>query len=142
MPAIQSPYVTDIKMTNIPLFDSVGCGELMYADPTVQEMIPVPEVYLSKGSKYFILRTSGDSMNEVGINNGDLVLCVKNYHPEVGKRVVALIGDDATIKEYHRENGVVVLKPRSNNPKHQPLKFTNNDEVKIQGVVVRVLKDF
>lgn len=128
-------------MVNIPLFDSVGCGELMFADPTVQEMIPVKSELMSKGSKYFVLRTSGDSMNEAGINDGDLVLCRKNYHPEEGNNVVALIGDDATIKEYRRENGVVVLKPKSSNPKHKPLVFTSNEEMSVQGVVIRVLED-
>ena len=52
---------------------------------------------------------------------------------------MALIGDDATIKEFHRENGAVVLKPRSSNPKHKPLRFTDNEEISIQGIVVRVL---
>ncbi len=80
-------------------------------------------------------------MNLAGINDGDLVLCRKNYHPEEGEIVVALIGDDATIKEYRRENGIVVLKPKSSNPKHEPLTFTNSDEIKVQGVVVCVLKD-
>ena len=58
-------------------------------------------------------------MNKAGINDGDLVLCRKNYHPVDGDTVVALIGDDATIKEYRRENGYVVLKPCSSNPAHK-----------------------
>lgn len=136
---VKSPYVGE--MVKLPLFDSVGCGELMFADPSVQEMIDVPAEYISKGSKYFVLRTRGDSMNKIGINSGDLVLCRKNYHPEVGNNVVALIGDDATIKQYYRENGVVVLKPCSTNPEHKPRIYTNNEEMSVQGVVVRVLKD-
>ena len=76
-------------MIDIPLFESVGCGELLYADPNIQEMISVRKDYISKGSKYFALRVSGDSMNKAGINNGDVVLCVKNYRPEEGKKVVA-----------------------------------------------------
>lgn len=136
---VKSPYFDKTEMVSVPLFESVGCGELMYADPTVQEMISIRKDYMSKGSKYFVLRTKGDSMNKAGINDGDLVLCVKNYRPEEGKKVVALIGDDATIKEYRRENGYVVLKPNSSNPEHKPLKFKTNEEVRMQGVVVRVL---
>lgn len=134
---VKSLYVGE--MVKLPLFDSAGCGELMFADSTVQEMIDVPASYISKGSKYFVLRTTGDSMNKAGINDGDLVLCRKNYHPEIGNKVVALIGDDATVKEYYRENGAVVLKPCSTNPKHQPMKFTENEEVSVQAVIVRVL---
>ena len=137
---IKSPYMTKIKMVNVPLFESVGCGELMVADPNIQEMIPVRKDYMSGGSKYFVLRTRGDSMNKAGINDGDLVLCRKNYHPEEGNKVVALIGDDATIKKFHRENDYVILEPCSTNPEHKSLKFTPNDEIKVQGVVVRVLE--
>ena len=68
-------------------------------------------------------------MNLAGINDGDLVLCRKDYHPVEGNKVVALIGDDATIKELRYENGAVVLNPKSNNPKHKPLIFTENDEI-------------
>jgi DUF2075 family protein/DNA replication protein DnaC len=134
---VKSPYSG--LMVNIPLYESVGCGELMVANSISEEMIAVRADYMSKGSKYFVLRTTGDSMNQVGINDGDLVLCTKNYHPEEGNNVVALIGDDATIKEYRRENGVVVLKPRSSNPKHRPLIFTSNEEMSVQAVVIRVL---
>ncbi len=136
---IVSPYLND--MVNLPMFESAGCGELLFADSTVQEILSVRKSYLSAGSKYFILRVSGDSMNKAGINDGDYVLCIKNYHPEIGNKVVALIGDDATIKEYRRENGRVILKPNSTNSIHQPLIFDNNDDIKIQGVVVRVLND-
>ena len=135
--SVVSPYV--LEMINLPMFESVGCGELLYADPTVQEMIPVRKDYMSKGSKYFVLRASGDSMNKAGINDGDFVLCRKDYHPEEGNKVVALIGEDATIKEYRRENGCVILKPCSTNLTHKSLKFISNDEIKIQGVVIRVL---
>lgn len=136
---ILSPYSG--AMVSLPLFESVGCGELMYADPNVQEMISVRKDLVSLGSKYFVLRVSGDSMNKAGINDGDLVLCVKNYRPEEGKKVVALIGDDATIKEYRKENGSIILKPNSTNPKHKPLKFKTNEEIQMQGVVIRVLKE-
>ena len=136
---IISPYTG--AMVDLPLYESVGCGEAMHANSIPEETIAVRKDYLSGGSKYFVLRVTGDSMNKTGINDGDLVLCVKNYHPEIGNKVVALIGDDATIKEYQREGDMVVLKPNSTNPKHEPLKFSNNEEMSVQGVVVRVLED-
>ena len=126
-------------MLNVPMFESVGCGELLFANPNIQEMIPVRKDYMHAGSKYFVLKTSGDSMNKAGINNGDFVLCKKEYLPHNGDRVVALIGDDATIKEYHKENGYIILNPCSTNLTHKPLKFENDDEVKIIAIVVKVL---
>jgi repressor LexA len=55
---------------------------------------------------------------------------------ENGDRVVALIDDDATVKEFQRDKGVVVLKPKSNNKEHKPIILTENSI--IQGVVVSV----
>jgi SOS-response transcriptional repressor LexA len=136
---IKSPYMGE--MVKLPLFDSAGCGELMLADSTVQEMIDVPATYISKGSKYFVLRTTGDSMNKAGINDGDLVLCVKKYQPETGEIVVALIGDDATIKEFHTKDEQIILKPKSNNTAHNDLIFTDADEVKIQGIFKKNLSE-
>ncbi len=133
---IISPYSG--VMINVPMFESVGCGPAMFAETISEEMIPVRRDYFSSGSKYFVLKVSGDSMNKAGINDGDLVLCVKNYQPSEGKRVVALIGDDATIKEYHIEKDQIILKPCSTNPTHKPLVF--NEDIKIQGIVVRVLE--
>lgn len=136
---LKSPYMEE--MINLPLFDSVGCGDLMIADSTVQEMIPVKASLMSRGSKYFVLRTTGDSMNQAGIEDGDIVLCRKDYHPENGNNVVALIGDDATIKEYQHKGDTVILKPCSSNPRHQSMTFTENEEMKVIGVVVAVLEN-
>lgn len=132
-----SPYVE--TFTNIPLYDSVGCGDLTLADPTVQEMHPVPNEFISKGAKYFVLRTSGDSMNKLGINDGDLILCKKNYQAPSGSNAIVLIGDEATLKEIHYEKDGLLLKPKSTNPRHQPTKLVEGDEFKVLGEFVRKL---
>jgi repressor LexA len=133
-------YPKAYEMISLPVFESVGCGDPLYADATAQDSVMVRKDFLVSGAKYFVLKVSGDSMNKAGINDGDLVLCKKNYHPQNGDNVVALIGDDATIKKYYQEKGFIVLKPCSANPKHKEMRFVGNgDEVKIQAVVVRVL---
>ncbi len=136
---ISSPYLG--SFVQLPLFDSIGCGDLMFADSEVQEMVSVRSELISKGSKYFIIRTVGDSMNQVGVNSGDLVLCRKNYSPSEGDKVIALIGDDATLKEFHKTKDSVILRPRSSNPRHKEIILGEDDEIKIQGVMVRVLKE-
>ncbi len=135
---VASPYMGEY--VQLPLFDSIGCGDFMFADSEVQDFIQIKGSLISKGSKYFILRTKGDSMNEVGVNDGDFILCRKNYLPSNGDKAVELIGDDATLKEFHKTNDSIILKPRSTNPRHKNLIFTEDDEVKIQGVMIRVLK--
>jgi type I restriction enzyme R subunit len=138
--SVISPYTNAIKTVQVPLYDSIGCGDMMHADSTVHEFIEVDEKLIAKGNKFFVLRTAGDSMDKLGINEGDLVLCRKDYHPEDGNVVVALIGDDATLKKYHREHDAVVLRPCSSNPKHREQRFYEDDGLQVQGVMVQVLK--
>lgn len=134
---IVSPYTGE--MVNLPLYDSVGCGDLMLADSTVQEMHPVPIDFVSKGAKYFVLRTSGDSMNKLGINDGDLILCQKNYQAPSGSNAIVLIGDEAVLKEIHYEKDGLLLKPKSTNPRHKPRKLIEGDEFKVLGVFIKKL---
>ena len=77
-------------------------------------------------------------MNEVGIESGDLVLFRQQSTARDGETIVALIDDEVTIKEFHRADGTIVLRPRSKNPVHKPI-FLKSD-FRIQGVSVHVLK--
>jgi DUF2075 family protein/DNA replication protein DnaC len=135
--SILSPYSG--KMVSLPLYDFVGCGDLMYADPIPQETHDVPEALIKPGAKYFVLRTSGDSMNQLGIEDGDIILCQKNYQAPSGSIAVVLIGDEAVLKEIRYEKDGLLLKPRSTNPRHRPRKLTEEDEFKVLGVFVKKL---
>jgi len=129
-----SPYTKNV--VTVPLYDSVGCGELMYADSISEETIDVPAWLIKPGAKYFALRTRGDSMNELGIEDGDIILCQKNYQASSGSNAVVLIGDDATLKKIKIEKDGLVLIPKSTNPKHGIRKLTEDDEFKVLGVFV------
>lgn len=76
-------------------------------------------------------------MNEVGINNGDLILVKQQPTASNGQNVVALIDDEATVKEYQHKGNFVTLLPRSNNKTLQPIILTQ--DFKIQGVVVAII---
>lgn len=129
--------VIPTKTINIPLLGSIACGTPILAIENIEAEIPV-SVELMKGSnKYFLLRAKGNSMNEVGINDGDLVLVKKQFTAENGNIIVALIDDEAMIKEFHHNDNTIVLKPRSTNKKHQPIILTT--DFKIQGIVVTTI---
>ncbi len=129
--------ITPIKTVNIPLLGSIACGAPILAIENIETEIPV-SVDLIKGSnKYFLLRAKENSMNEAGINDGDLVLVKQQYTAENGDRVVALINDEATIKEFFNKGETIVLKPKSTEKKHQPIILTK--DFKIQGIVVTVI---
>ncbi len=86
-------------LANIPLVGNVACGAPLLAQENVEAYVSYDEEKLRGGhDEYFFLRAVGDSMNKAGIDDGDLVLVRKADVAEPGKRVVALIGDDATIK--------------------------------------------
>jgi repressor LexA len=128
---------TMVRTVAIPLVGSVTCGAPMLAEENIEAMIPVSTSLAKPGSKYFLLWAIGDSMNEAGINDGDLILVKQQSVAENGQKVIALIDDQATVKEFQKKGDVVALIPRSSNPAHRPIILEN--EFKVQGVVVATI---
>ncbi|MEE9349620.1 MAG: transcriptional repressor LexA [Flavobacteriaceae bacterium] len=127
----------NIETVLIPLVGMASCGLPIFAEENIEAQVPISIKLIKKGHRYFLLRAKGDSMNNSGINDGDLVLIRQQNQAINGDRVVALINDEATIKEYHHTGELVVLKPKSNNKKYQPIILT--DDFRIQGVVESVI---
>jgi len=125
------------QTVSIPLVGTVTCGAPILATENIEAIIPVSTVLAKPGSRYFLLRAKGNSMNQASINDGDLILVRQQLHAENGQKVVALIDDEATVKEYHRTGSYVTLRPRSDDPAHQPIIVTS--DLSIQGVVVATI---
>ncbi len=119
---------------DIPLVGSVPCGAPLLAEENIETYVPVSTRLAKPPYRYFLLRAIGDSMNKKGIENGNLVLVKQQPDADNGQSVVALINDEATVKELHRSDNAIVLKPQSTNPKHQPIVLT--EDFQIQGVVI------
>lgn len=126
-----------VNTIDIPLVGAVPCGAPMFAEENIEAYIPVSTALAKKGSIYFLLRASGDSMNLAGINSGDLLLIRQQETADRGEKVVALINDEATVKIFEKTNDAIILRPRSTNKSHKPIILTDN--CMIQGVVVAVL---
>jgi repressor LexA len=77
-------------------------------------------------------------MDKANIDDGDLVLIRQEQTAENGDKVVALIDDEATIKEFCNQGNMIVLKPKSSNKEHQPILLAR--DFKIQGIVESVIK--
>jgi repressor LexA len=123
------------RTIDVPLVGTVACGTPILADQNIEAMIPV-STRLARGQfKYFMLRAKGDSMNRKGINDGDFLLVRQQPSANNGDDVVALIDDEATVKEIQISEDAIVLKPRSSNPKYQPIVLHN--DFQIQGVVIK-----
>lgn len=131
------PKGNSISTVDVPLVGAVSCGMPVLAEENIQDYIPVSTAMAKKRGNYFLLRAIGDSMNQAGINPGDLLLVRQQSTAETGEKVVALINDEATVKFFERAKEAIILKPKSNNKEHKPIIL--NDDCTIQGVVTAVL---
>lgn len=121
----------------VPLVGNVACGRPLLAKENVETTIHVSTGLARPPHRYFLLRAVGDSMDERGIASGDLVLVRHQPDADNGQLVVALIDNEATVKEFHKAEDAVILKPRSTNPAHKPIVLT--DDFLVQGVVVATI---
>ena len=122
------------RTVQIPLVGSAPCGTPLLAEENITATYPVSQKIARPGAKYFLLKAVGDSMNRAGINDGDLVLIRQQAEAKDGERVVAVIDDEATIKELQHSGAKVLLVPKSDNPAHKPI-ILDRDFL-IQGVVL------
>lgn len=97
------------------------------------ETIKVPSTLLCGSGPHYILESRGDSMNEDGILDGDLLIVKETSAPENGDIVVAQIRDEgATLKKFFGHTDKIELRPKSRNISHKP-QFYPRDAVEIQG---------
>jgi len=125
------------RTVDVPLVGIVPCGAPILAQKNIEGFIPVSISLAKPGFKYFLLRAKGDSMNKAGITDGDLILVSQQSVAKNGDIVVALIDDEATVKEFKRSKDCIVLMPRSNNKNHKPIILAENFQV--QGVAVTTI---
>jgi repressor LexA len=128
------------RTVNIPLVGSVACGIPLMSEENVEAFYPVSIQLAKPGAQYFLLRAKGDSMNQAGIQNGDMILVRQQVSADNGQQVVALIDEEATVKEYQHRGSVVMLLPHSDNPRHRPILLES--DFRIQGVVVAAIPRF
>jgi repressor LexA len=126
----------EIRM--IPLIGTIACGMPIFAEENVETEIPVSTKIVSLSKKYFFLRAQWDSMNQKGIDDGDLVLIEQTSVPQDGQIVAALINDEATLKEFRHEWDLAYLIPHSDNPRHRPIILGDfSENFSVQGILVR-----
>lgn len=122
------------QVIELPLIGCAPCGLPLLAEENIDTWILVSKRIAKPGAHYFLLRAIGDSMNQRNINDGDIMIVRQQPVAENGDRVVALIDDSATVKEFQRKGDKIVLIPRSSNPIHKPIILYS--DFMVQGVVV------
>lgn len=128
------------QMVQIPLLGTIVAGQPIEAIQE-KELIAVPKNKLPNFGEVYALRVSGNSMVDENINDGDIVLVKQQTTADNGQKVVALIDNqEATLKKYYHEHGHVRLQPA--NKTMNPILIKKDQDFKIQGIVVDVVKNF
>lgn len=126
------------EIVNVPIIGTVTCGEPIIAEERIDGYFPIPPEYLHTGKNTYMLKVKGDSMINVGIYHGDLVMVEETNTARNSDIVVALIDDSATVKTYYKENGHIRLQPE--NDTMDPIII--NGDIEILGKVVGLFRTF
>lgn len=125
----------------IPVIGSVACGKPKLAIEDIQGYLPINVDWLGSG-EYFGLVANGDSMVNIGIKNGDIVIIRKQSTAENGQVVVAMIPDEgssemtATLKRFYKEKGQYRL-----HPENDFMEDIFVDELQVLGIAVKNISD-
>lgn len=122
------------RQRGLPLVGQVAAGQPVLAEENIEEYLEVSELAGADDGD-FMLRVRGDSMKDAGILEGDVVVVQRRDSANDGQIVVALVGDEATVKRFFRESDHVRLQPE--NEAHEPIR---EREVQILGRVVGVCR--
>ncbi len=134
-----------LKTVSIPICWSISCWKKKFAYEEVTWYVDLSESIQRwiNSQDYFILTADGDSMNQIGINDGDMLLIKKQNYAKNEDIVLALVSFESALLKEFRQNDLwyVQLIPRSTNKEHKTI-VVNSDEVLIQWIYIKNLWNF
>jgi repressor LexA len=108
---VKSSLMTeDSSYVSVPILGRIAAGLPVLAVENIEGSITLDKNFFT-GERIFSLRVEGESMKGAGIFDGDYVVARQQPSADKGDIVVAIIGDEATVKKYYPENGRVRLEP-------------------------------
>jgi len=127
-------------IVEVPLVGRVAAGLPLLAVENVQDTVHIDRFFIGQTREVFALRVKGDSMIEDGIHDGDFIFVRKQLQASRGDTVVAMIGDEATVKRYYPEGDTIRFQPA--NATMQPILVKKRDfkSVSLIGVVIGVYR--
>ncbi len=123
-----------VRPDGLPLIGQVAAGSPVLAEENIEEYVTVPQLAGGEEGEY-VLRIRGESMKDAGILPGDYVVVRPQETAVDGEIVVALMGEEATVKRYFRESDHIRLQPE--NASMEPIR---SRDVKILGRVVGLFR--
>lgn len=125
------------NVRHVPLLGVVTAGLPILAVENVEAYLPFTGGHTSSDKDMFALKVRGESMINAGIYDGDILFVERTPSARNGEIVVALVGDEATVKTFYKEMGHFRLQPE--NDDFEPIIV---DEVAILGKVVAMMRYF
>lgn len=126
------------KLIEIPVVGRVAAGYPILAEENIENTLVVDPSFVQNNPNCFGLKVRGDSMINAGIFEGDTVIVNPQKDASNGEIVVALLGDEATLKRFEKKNNYINLIPE--NEKYQTITLTNREDFSIIGKVVGVFR--
>src|SRR5689334_21836677 len=133
-------HSTDEDVIDVQVLGRVAAGLPLFAEEHVIDTVRVDRGLLKGGREVFGLRVHGDSMIEAGILNGDYIFARKQLTASRGDIVVALIGDEATVKYYYPEKDYVRFQPANKAMAPILVRAVDFKPTMLLGVVVGVFR--
>ncbi len=122
----------------VPLVGRVAAGSPILATEHVESRFMLDPALLG-GDADYLLRVRGNSMINAGILDGDLIAVRQTHQVKEGQLVVARLGEDVTVKRWHREGKQVQL--IAENPDYPPINVDlERDPLEIEGVCIGVIR--
>ncbi len=109
---LDKPLYNGKELVDVPVIGKITAGEPILAVENVTDTFPIPIDFVGN-SESFMLTVRGESMIEAGILNGDYILVKKQNTANNGEIVVALIGEEATVKTFYKEKDHIRLQPEN-----------------------------
>ena len=105
-------FYTQKELVDVPIIGKITAGQPILAVENITDTFPIPVDFVGN-SESFMLTVSGESMIEAGILDGDYILVKKQNDARNGEIVVALIGEEATVKTFYKEKDHIRLQPEN-----------------------------
>lgn len=138
--ALPEEFYDFAQTRTIPIIGRVAAGHPIVAEENLEGTLQV-DSNLFRGEGYFALRVRGDSMKNAGIFDGDIVIARQQSTAQKGDIVVAILGEEATVKRYLPENGNIILMPE--NEEYSPIVVRRDDpDFRIVGKVTGLVRKF
>jgi repressor LexA len=130
----------DTGFLEIAILGTVAAGKPILSEENKDGSIKLSRSLLTKNRDYFALRVRGDSMEGVGIMDGDTAIIEKQETVRNGEIAVVMLDEAVTLKRFYRESTRIRLQPE--NSKYSPIYCSRDEDVRVLGRVAHVFRSY